>query len=125
MSPQRRRTLQLPLPPAKPRTVFRRKRQPPRWRQFLNGLLFLALGSGLLLGLLQLPGRLNATLVISEAIRDLIRGLSGLMFGGLKLLALVLLVLAAVLALLLLVGGVVRLFRALWPRSRSPRSRPS
>ena len=125
MSPQRRRTLQLPLPAAKPRTVFRRKRQPPRWRQFLNGLLFIALGSGLLAGLLQLPGRLNATLVVSEAIRDLIQGLSGLLFGGGKLLALLLLVLVAVLALLLLLGGVVRLFRALLPRSRSPRSRPS
>ena len=125
MSPQRRRTLQLPLPPAKPRTVFRRKRQPPRWRQLLNALLFFALGSGLLVALLQLPGRVNATLVVSEAIKDLIQGLSALLVGGLKLLALGLLLLVAVLALLLLVGGVVRLFRALWPRSRSPRSRPS
>ncbi len=123
MSPQRRRTLQLPLPAPKPRTVFRRKRQPSRWRQFVDGLLFLALGSGLLVGLLQLPGRLNATLVVSEAIKNLIQGLGSLLVGGLQLLGLLLLVLVAVLALLLLLGGVVRLFRSALPRSR--RSRPS
>ena len=123
MSPHRRRTLQLPLPAAKPRTVFRRKRQPPRWRQFVDGMLFMALGSGLLVGLLQLPGRLNATLVVSEAIKHLIQGLGGLLIGGLQLLALLLLVLVAVLALLLLLGGVVRLFRSVLPRSS--RSRPS
>jgi hypothetical protein len=121
MNSSRRRSLQLPGTSQRQREVFRRRRQPPPWRQFGIGLLFIALGAVMLYGLLQLPERLDTVLVLSTAIAQLISGLRSLLLGVLQLLAVVLVVLVALLALMLLVGGMVRVVRSLLPRSRLPR----
>lgn len=119
---QRPRPLQLPRPDlAKaggPRFSRRRKRQ-SRWRQAGSALLLLLGGCGILALETVLIQRLNALLLVSNAIAGLIRGLM-LLGQGLLQLAIVLAVVSlALLALLLLVGGGVRLFRALAPGGRS------
>ena len=53
MTSTRRRSLQLPGSAQRQRHVFRRRRQPPRWRQVAMGLLFISLGAVILYGLLQ------------------------------------------------------------------------
>lgn len=121
MTSPRRRSLQLPLSAQRQRHVFRRRRHPPRWRQFVVGLLFMALGAAMLFGLVQLPERLDTVLLLSNALAQLISGVRALLLGLLQLFGVVLVVLVALLALLLLVGGGVRLVRALMPRRRSPR----
>ncbi|MDI9406161.1 MAG: hypothetical protein QM522_05575 [Chitinophagaceae bacterium] len=121
MTSPRRRSLQLPLSAQRQRHVFRRRRHPPRWRQFGVGLLFMALGAAMLFGLVQLPERLDTVLLLSNALAQLISGVRALLLGLLQLFGVVLVVLVALLALLLLVGGGVRLVRALMPRPRSPR----
>ena len=120
MTSTRRRSLQLPGTSQRQRRVFRVRRQPPRWRQFGMGLVFLALGAVMLYGLLQLPERLDTVLLLSTAIAELISGLRSLVLGLLQLLAVVLVVLVALLALMLLAGGLVRLVRTFLPRSRAP-----
>lgn len=84
----------------------------------LNG----AVGTGLLLLLMQLPSRLDSLLVISKVISALIRGLNQIGKGLISLLVGlvqafgVLLVLGlAIAALLLLINGVVRLLRLAMP----------
>ncbi len=121
MTTPRRRSLQLPVASQRQRQVFRRRRQPPRWRQFGVGLVFMVLGAVMLLGLLQLPERLDTVLLLSTAIAQLIGGLRSLLLGLLQLLAVMLVVLVALLALLLLVGGLVRLVRSLLPHSGAAR----
>ncbi|MEB3320236.1 MAG: DUF308 domain-containing protein [Cyanobium sp.] len=121
MTSTRRRSLQLPLSAQRQRSVFRRRRQPPRWRQFFLGLLFIALGALMLYGLVQLPERLDTVLLLSTALAQLISGVRFLVLGLLQLFGVVLVVLVALLALLLLVGGGVRLVRSLLPRPRHPR----
>jgi len=121
MSTPRRRSLQLPVASQRQRQVFRRRRHPPRWRQFGVGLVFMVLGAVMLLGLLQLPERLDTVLLLSTAIAQLIGGLRSLLLGLLQLLAVVLVVLVALLALLLLVGGLVRLVRSLLPHAGAKR----
>ena len=76
-------------------------------------MLLIALGCGLLVGLLQLPERLDTLLLVSTAIANLISGLSRFLIGLLQLLGVLLLVLVAIGALLLLVAGLLRLVRAL------------
>ena len=120
MTTTRRRSLQLPGSSQRERHVFRRRRQPPRWRQFGVGLLFIALGAVILYGLLQLPERLDTVLLLSTAIAELISGLRSLLLGLLQLLAVVLVVLVALLALMLVIGGLVRLVRTFIPRARLP-----
>jgi hypothetical protein len=121
MTSTRRRSLQLPGANQRQRRVFRSRRQPPRWRQFGVGLVFIALGAVMLYGLLQLPERLDTVLLLSTAIAQLISGLRSLLLGLLQLLAVVLVVLVALLALMLLVGGLVRLVRTFIPRPAGPR----
>ncbi|MEX1317428.1 MAG: hypothetical protein AB1Z22_09925 [Synechococcaceae cyanobacterium] len=121
MTTPRRRSLQLPHTGSADRQGVRRQRRFTRWRLFWTGLLYLVLGSAMLLGLMQLPERLDAFLLLSTSIAKLIGGLQGVVVGLLQLLAVALVVLVALLALVLLVGGVVRLVRCLLPRSRRPR----
>jgi hypothetical protein len=74
-------------------------------------------GSGILLALMQLPERLDALLLVSGAIANLITGLSRLGLGVLQLAGVLGVVAMAGFSLLLVVGGLVRLFRALVPPS--------
>lgn len=116
--PHPSRSLELPAPALRPPRGRRRKAAPrrgprPRWRQVGTGLLLGAAGAGLLLGLMQIPDRLDALLLVSNAIANLIDGLSHLSIGVLQLAGVLMVVALALLALLLLVGGGVRIFRAL------------
>lgn len=120
-------SLQLPrpgLPPERPPSgrSRRRSRLLARCRQAGLGLLLLLAGCGLLLSLLLLTGKLDAMLLVSSAIANLIRGLQQLGLALLQLLVVLLVVLLALLALLLMVGGAVRLLRAVWPSSPAPAS---
>lgn len=106
-----------------PRKVFsRQRRSGSAWREGGMALLNGAVGTGLLLLLMQLPSRLDSLLVISKVISALIRGLSQIGKGLISLLVGlvqafgVLLVLGlAIAALLLLINGVVRLLRLAMP----------
>jgi hypothetical protein len=105
--------------PIKPRTrqrkVFANGRRPQRrmpWRQSLEGLLLLALGAGLLAFLSWLPQRIDALVVVSEAIADLIRGLSQLLEALLGIGAVLLLAALLLVSLIALVSGCVRIIRA-------------
>ena len=97
------------------RKVFQHRRRPGRWKQAFSGLLLLALGAGLLVGLMQLPKRLDTLLLVSTAIANLIGGLGRFLQGLLQLLGVLLLVMVAIGALLLLVAGLVRLLRSVLP----------
>jgi hypothetical protein len=108
------------------RSVFRKRRPARRPRLLLEGMLLVAGGVGLLVLLLQLPRLvdLDSLLLVSTAIGHLIGGLSQLLLGCLQLLGVLVLVALALLALVLLVGGLLRLVRAvLWvrrPAARTP-----
>jgi len=91
----------------------KRKRPPARIRQLGEALLLLAGGVGLLLALMRLPERLDTLLLVSNAIANLIGGLSKLGLGLLQLLGVLVLVGVVLVALAFLVGGLVRLARAL------------
>ncbi|MEB3261980.1 MAG: hypothetical protein VKK94_03355 [Cyanobacteriota bacterium] len=119
MSRDRRRTLHLPAASSRTRRVFRKKKRPTRLQLVANGLLLLSLGAGILVGLLQLPERLDTLLLVSNAIANLISGVIRFATGLLQLLGVLALVAVALSALVLLVAGVVRLGKALlMPRSR-------
>lgn len=125
MAPNSPRVLHLPLAGSRSRLPRRpRRRQPGRWRQAALGLLLTGAGSGLLVGLMQLPERLDTLLLISHAIANLISGLSRFAMGVLQLIGVLAMVLAVLAALLLLAAGVVRVLRALLPRPRQARSQP-
>lgn len=116
--PQPLRALDLPMPAVPERARKRRMRPRPkrpwsRWRQVVTGLLLGSAGIGLLLGLMRIPDRLDALLLVSNAIANLIDGLSHLSIGVLQLAGVLMVVALALLALLLVVGGGVRIFRAL------------
>jgi hypothetical protein len=101
----------------------KRKRPPARVRQVGEALLLLAAGIGLLLALMRLPERLDTLLLVSNAIANLIGGLSKLGLGLLQLLGVLLLVGVVLLALAFLAGGLVRLARALLrPKTTAPPS---
>jgi hypothetical protein len=121
MSESRRRSLQLPSTATGDRPSGRRPQRLSRWHLLWTGLLCIGLGSALLMGLMQLPERLDAFLLLSTSIAKLIGGLQGVVVGLLELLAIALVVVVALLALVLLVGGIVRLVRCLLPRPRRPR----
>jgi hypothetical protein len=110
------------LPELQPqRRRRRRRRSVARLKQAGLGLLLTLTGSGILLLLLRLPRSLDTLLLVSNAVANLIRGLTHLGLGLLQLAVVLLLVLLALLALLLLIGGCVRMVRAVLP-SRRPSS---
>jgi len=97
------------------RSRGRRRRRGRRLRQVGMGLLLGAVGTAILAALVRLPERLDALLLVSHALANVIGGLSRLGLGLLQLAAVLAVVLLALLALLLLVGSAVRLWRALLP----------
>lgn len=112
--------LQLPRPGISPQRPSRgrprrRRRLLSRWRQAGLGLALLLGGCGLLALLLLLASRLDALLLVSSAIANLIRGLQQLGLALLQLLLMLLVVLIALSAVLLLIGGAMRLLRSVWP----------
>ena len=109
------------------RRVFSSRRQrplPPPWRQGLEGALMTLLGVGLLAFLVWLPERMDALVIVSEAIFQLIEGVKQLVaallgFGSLLLIAAMLLA-----GLISLLGGIVRLVRATVRTLKTPPRRP-
>ena len=98
------------------RRVFRprRKRNTAKvMRQLLVVLLMLAAGIGIAVVLHQLPQQVDVVLLVSEAIADLIRGIQQLLEAMLGLAAVVLIAAFVVLASVLILGGLWRLFRLL------------
>lgn len=84
-----------------------------RWRQVGLGLALAAAGTTILAALMQIPQRFDGVLLVSNAIANVIGGLHRLGVGLLQLAGVLVVALLAVLALLLLVGGLVRIVRAL------------
>lgn len=80
-------------------------------RQCLDGFLLLSFGAGAFIFLSWLPQKLDAMVVVSEAIADLIRGLSQLLEAVLGLTAVILIALLLVLAIVAIVAGTNRLFK--------------
>ena len=129
--------LHLPRPPGSAtaagpilrRSRGRRRRRHRRLGQLGVGLLLGSLGVGIHGLLVRLPDRLDALLLVSQALANVIGGLNRLALGLLQLGAVLLVVFLALLALLLLAGSLVRLWRALLPRSPeepvSPAASPS
>ena len=81
-------------------------------RQMLEGVLLLALGSGLLAFLSWLPQKVDAMVVVSEAIADLIRGLGQLLEALLGLAAVILIAMLLLAGLLALLSGGIRLAKS-------------
>ncbi|MEB3322597.1 MAG: hypothetical protein VKI81_07215 [Synechococcaceae cyanobacterium] len=107
--------LHLPVPAQ--RTVPRPRRPPPprplpSGRLALSGLGMVVLGAGLLLGLSRVPERIDAQLLVSDAVGHVLLGLGRFLMGLGQLAGLVLMVGLALVALVLLAGGAVRLVRA-------------
>ena len=106
----------LPRTQRERRVFSQRKRQSKRlpvWRMLLESILLLMLGSGLLAGLSWLPTKVDGIVVVSEAIADLIRGISQLLEGFLGLLAVIVIAALLVLGLLALISGLIRFVRTL------------
>ena len=118
--PPRIRPLHLPTPGAPQpgqqpaaRSKKKRRRHPPRWKQLGIGVMCVAAGSLILAMLTALAERFNTLLLVSQAVANLIRGLSLLATGLLQILALLIVAALALFALLLLVGGLARLVRVI------------
>ena len=94
-------------------------------RQMLEGVLLLALATGMLAFLSWLPQKLDAMVVVSEAIADLIRGLGQLLEALRGLSAVILIALLLLSALLALVSGGFRLVRSLTRLFSSERLKPN
>ena len=94
-------------------------------RQMLEGLLLLALGSGVLAFLSWLPQKIDAMVVVSEAIADLIRGLGQLLEALLGLAAVILIAMLLLAGLLALVSGVFRLVKSFTRLISSERLKPT
>ena len=94
-------------------------------RQMLEGVLLLALGSGLLAFLSWLPQKVDAMVVVSEAIADLIRGLGQLLEALLGLAAVILIAMLLLAGLLALVSGVFRLVKSFTRLISSERLKPT
>lgn len=108
------------------RPVFNRQRRPKAWQEVLVGLACLGLGFGLLAGLQQLLARLDAVLLLSEALNHLLGGLTNLGLGLGQILAGLLVLLTIAAALLLLLAGMIRLLRPWLPAPVAPPpSRPA
>ena len=99
------------------RRVFSQRKRPskrlPVWRMLLESVLLLLLGSGLLAGLSWLPTQVDALVVVSEAIADLISGLSQLLEAFLGFSAVILIAALLLLGLLALISGLIRFVRTL------------
>lgn len=80
-------------------------------RQLLEAVLLLSFGAGAFTFLSWLPQRLDAMVVVSEAIADLIRGLSQLLEAALGLAAVILIALLLVMAIIAIIAGTSRLFK--------------
>jgi hypothetical protein len=133
--PARVRPLHLPTPSlaappshSKRRKGGRRRRKPARLKQLAMGVVCVVGGALILSALMALAERFNTVLLVSQAVANLIRGLSLLATGLLQLLALLTVAALALLALLLLVGGITRMVRAiggaLTAGSRPPQQPP-
>ena len=112
----------------KTRRVFSkrpRSRPVPIGRQMLEGVLLLALGSGMLALLSWLPQKIDAMVVVSEALADLIRGLGQLLEALLGLAAVILVALLLVAGLLALVSGGFRLVKSCMRLLSAERSNPA
>ena len=106
----------LPRTQRERRLFSQRKRQSKRlpvWRMLLESVLLLLLGTGLLASLSWLPTKVDAIVVVSEAIADLIRGLSQLLEAFLGLSAVILIAALLLLGLLALISGLIRFIRTL------------
>ena len=96
------------------RRVFQRRRRVPAgvvFRQLSAVLLMLAGGSGIIIGIQQLPEQVDVVLLVSEAVADLIRGVQQLFEAFLGLAAVVLIAALVILATVLILGGLWRLLR--------------
>ena len=112
----------------KTRRVFRKRsssRAVSIGRQMLEGVLLLALGSGLLAFLSWLPQKVDAMVVVSEAIADLIRGLGQLLEALLGLAAVILIAMLLLAGLLALLAGGFRLVKSFTRLISSGRPKPS
>jgi hypothetical protein len=85
------------------------------------GVSLAALGTGILAVLVRLPERLDTLLLVSNAVANVIGGLSRLGLGLLQLGGVLVVVVLALFALLLLAGGVVRLWKAMVAAQSDPR----
>jgi hypothetical protein len=100
-------------PEAVPSPNPRRRRRPDRWRHLGIGLGLSGAGGGLLASLMFIPERFDTLLLVSTAIANVIGGLSRLGVGLLQLTGVLVVALLALLALVLLLGGMVRMARCL------------
>lgn len=107
-----------PVAATKPAPI--RRRRPSRARQVITALALGGSGACLLASLMLIPERLDALLLVSTAIANVIGGLSRLGLGLLQLTGVLVVALLALLALVLLLGGMVRLARALAQPPRAP-----
>jgi len=113
--------LDLPGPPRRPAwrsaggipTSPGPRRRPGRWRQLSIGLGLGGAGGALLASLMLIPERFDTLLLVSTAIANVIGGLSRLGMGLLQLTGVLVVALLALLALVLLLGGMVRVARCL------------
>jgi hypothetical protein len=96
---------------AQTRRQRRRRTSLGRMRQGLMALAWLAAGSGLMLGLSQLPSRLDTVLFFSTALGNITTGLLNLITGLLQLSGALLLLALVGCSLVLLLGGLLRLCR--------------
>lgn len=108
-----------PKPRRSERRVFSRRRRSV-WSQMVVALGCLGAGLGLLAGLQQLVLRLDAVLLVSEALSHLIGGFTNVGLGLAQLLGVLLMVLTIAAALLLVLSGLIRLVRALLPGHPQP-----
>ena len=112
------------------RQVFRRSRPIkvlPLWRQFVESLLMFVGGIGLIAFLYWVPDHFDGLVIVSEAIADLIRGVTHLLEALLGLGSVILLAGLVMLGLILLLGGswrMLRFFTQLWSRPKKVSRRP-
>ena len=118
--PSRVRPLHLPTPgvpqqspPSHRRSRSKRRKRPSKLKHLGMGVLCVAGGSLILAALMALSEKFNTLLLVSQAVANVIRGLSLLATGLLQLLSLLTVAALALLALLLLVGGLTRMVRAI------------
>ena len=112
----------------KTRRVFSKRSRPKAvsvGRQMLEGVLLLALGSGLLAFLSWLPQKVDAMVVVSEAIADLIRGLGQLLEALLGFAAVILIAILLLAGLLAMLSGGFRLVKSFTRLFSAERPRPS
>ncbi|HGY5532483.1 MAG: hypothetical protein AB8A49_01215 [Prochlorococcus sp.] len=113
------------------RQVFRRsrpKRVTPLWRQPIESLLMLISGIGLLAFLNWVPQQeeLDGMVIVSEAISNLILGITNLLKAILGFGSVILMAVLVMLGLTLLLGGswrMLKFFAHLWSRTKRPSQR--